>query len=62
LLLGHQDPLERPRFGGEPDQLEKIASYLKAMDDLESAARATSLCLQKQIPPRSRKERANQEK
>ena len=39
LLLGHQDPLERPRFGGEPDQLEKIASYLKAMDDLEKRSK-----------------------
>ena len=39
LLLAHQDPLERPRFGGEPDQLEKIASYLKAMDDLEKRSR-----------------------
>ena len=35
LLLMHADPLERPRFGGEPDQLEKIASYLRAMGDLE---------------------------
>ena len=35
LLMEHQDPLERPRFGGEPQQLEHIATYLKAMDDLE---------------------------
>lgn len=35
LLLSHVDPLERPKFGGEPDQLERIASYIKAMNDLE---------------------------
>lgn len=35
LLMYHQDPLERPRFGGEPGQLEHIASYLKAIQELE---------------------------
>ena len=35
LLMSHADPLERPKFGGEPDQLEKIASYVKAMTELE---------------------------
>ena len=35
LLLQHQDPLERPRFGGEASQLEHIASYLKAVQELE---------------------------
>eukprot|EP00434_Breviolum_minutum_P008557 symbB.v1.2.007549.t1/scaffold464.1/size201063/18 len=35
LLLQHQDPLDRPRFGGEAGQLEHIASYLKAVQELE---------------------------
>ena len=35
LLMSHADPLEGPKFGGEPDQLEKIASYVKAMTELE---------------------------
>eukprot|EP00434_Breviolum_minutum_P026588 symbB.v1.2.023502.t1/scaffold2074.1/size157288/2 len=37
LLMYHQDPLERPRFGGEPGQLEHIASYLKAIQEKRSA-------------------------
>ena len=41
LLLAHSDPLERPRFGGEPEQLEKIASYLKAMQELEKRSQVT---------------------
>lgn len=35
LLMQHTDPLEKPRFGGEAAQLEDIASYLKALQDLE---------------------------
>ena len=35
LLLSHQDPMERQKFGGEPEQLERIASYLKAVSELE---------------------------
>ncbi len=35
LLLQHADPLERPRFGGEANQLEQVASYLKALQELE---------------------------
>lgn len=35
LLMQHADPLERPRFGGEAAQLEDIATYLKAIQDLE---------------------------
>ena len=35
LLLQHPDPLDKPKFGGEPGQLEHIASYLKAIQDLE---------------------------
>ena len=37
LLLAHQDPLERQRFGGEP--LEQVAWYLKAMEELEKRGR-----------------------
>ena len=33
--MQHLDPLEKQRFGGEPSQLEHIASYLKAIQDLE---------------------------
>ena len=39
LLLAHQDPLERQRFGGEPEQLEQVAWYLKAMEELEKRGR-----------------------
>ena len=42
LMLAHADPLERPKFGGEPQQLESIASYLKAMTELEKRSQATA--------------------
>ncbi len=42
LLMYHQDPLERPRFGGEPGQLEHIASYLKAVQELEKRSAGLS--------------------
>lgn len=35
LLLHLQDPVERPKFGGEPQSLETIAAYVKAMSELE---------------------------
>ena len=41
LLMSHPDPLDRVRFGGEPSQLEDIASYLKVMQELER--RSTNL-------------------
>ena len=41
LLMSHPDPLDRVRFGGEPAQLESVASYLKAMQELEK--RSTNL-------------------
>ncbi len=39
LLTGLPDPVERPKFGGEPQDLEVIASYLKAMAELEKKGR-----------------------
>ena len=39
LLLDIQDPLDRPRFGGEAQQLEVGATYVKAMTDLERRSR-----------------------
>ena len=35
LLTYLPDPLEKPRFGGEAQDLEIIAGYLKAMQELE---------------------------
>ena len=35
LLLHLPDPTGQPKFGGEPQDLEVIASYLKAMGELE---------------------------
>lgn len=39
LLLHLQDPAERPKFGGDPHQLETVASYVKAMNELEKKSR-----------------------
>lgn len=38
-LLHLQDPVEKPRFGGEPQQLEVVAGYIRAMNDLEKKSR-----------------------
>lgn len=35
LLLRYADPLEVPRFGGEPQELERVAAYLTALQKLE---------------------------
>ena len=40
LMLHMPDPVERPRFGGEPQDLEVIASYVRAMADLERKGKA----------------------
>ena len=39
LLLDLPDPMERPRFGGEAQQLELVASYVTAMANLEKKGR-----------------------
>ena len=39
LLLDLPDPLDKPRFGGEAQQLEVVASYVKAMSDLEKKSK-----------------------
>lgn len=39
LLLHLPDPVERPRFGGEVQELEIVASYVKAMNELERKSR-----------------------
>ena len=40
LLTGLPDPVERPKFGGEPQDLEVIAAYIKAMAELEKKGRS----------------------
>ena len=42
LITGMQDPLEKPRFGGEAQSLEVIAAYVKAMSDLEKKSTSSS--------------------
>lgn len=39
LLTHLADPLDRPRFGGEAQSLEIIASYVRAMGDLEKRSK-----------------------
>ena len=39
LLLHLPDPISQPKFGGEPQDLEVIASYIKAMGELEKRGR-----------------------
>ena len=39
LLMDMVDPLDRPKFGGEPQDLEVVSSYLRAMQDLEKRSR-----------------------
>eukprot|EP00438_Fugacium_kawagutii_P015755 Skav233444 [mRNA] locus=scaffold1486:342746:344071:- [translate_table: standard] len=40
LLLDMPDPVEKPRFGGEVQDLETVAAYVKAMHDLEKKSKA----------------------
>jgi len=42
MLTHLPDPVERPRFGGEPQDLEVIASYVKAMSDLERKSKGAN--------------------
>ncbi len=35
LLTGLPDPIRRERFGGEPEELEIIGQYIKAMNEVE---------------------------
>ncbi|CAK9004843.1 unnamed protein product [Durusdinium trenchii] len=39
LLLRYTDPVEVPRFGGEPQELERVAGYLKALENLEKKSK-----------------------
>ena len=39
MLLDLPDPLDKPRFGGEAQQLEVVAGYVKAMSDLEKKSK-----------------------
>ena len=39
LLLHLPDPAERPKFGGDAHQLEVVASYVKAMSELEKKSK-----------------------
>lgn len=48
LLLDLADPLEKPRFGGEAQQLELVAGYVRALSDLEKKSRT--------FPPKSQEE------
>ena len=42
LLLRYTDPVEVPRFGGEPQELERVAGYLKALENLEKKAKGAA--------------------
>lgn len=39
LLLDMADPVERPRFGGDVQDLENVAAYVRAMRDLEKRSK-----------------------
>lgn len=39
LLMDMVNPLDRPKFGGEPQDLEVVSSYLRAMQELEKRSR-----------------------
>lgn len=39
LLLDLPDPVEKPRFGGEVQDLETVAAYVRAMHDLEKRSK-----------------------
>ena len=39
LLLRFSDPIEVPKFGGEPQDLERVAAYLQAMEKLEKRSK-----------------------
>ncbi|CAK9112925.1 unnamed protein product [Durusdinium trenchii] len=49
LLMPFQDPLDQPRFGGETQDLEVIASYVRAMSELEKKSKGWA-----DIPPGDR--------
>lgn len=40
LLLDLPDPIDRPRFGGEPQDLETVAAYVRAMSELEKKSKS----------------------
>ena len=39
LLLRYADPIETPKFWGEPQDLERVAGYLNALQKLEKRAK-----------------------
>eukprot|EP00438_Fugacium_kawagutii_P011551 Skav235005 [mRNA] locus=scaffold276:29989:31329:+ [translate_table: standard] len=39
LLTRHPDPCDVPRFGGEPQELERVAGYLDALQKLEKRSK-----------------------
>ena len=39
MLTGLPDPLRRVRVGGEPEELEIISQYMKAIEDVEKRSR-----------------------
>lgn len=41
LLLRYADPVEVPRFGGEPQELERVAAYLSALQKLEKKSKGS---------------------
>lgn len=42
LLLRYQDPVDVPRFGGEPQELERVAAYMDALQKLKKRSKGIS--------------------
>ena len=42
LFMRYPDPIEVPRFGGESQELERVAGYLKALENLEKKSKGAS--------------------
>lgn len=42
LMLAHADAVKHPKLRKKPQQLESIASYLKAITELEKRSQATA--------------------
>ena len=62
LLLRYADPIETPKFGGEPQDLERVAGYLNALQKLEKRAKGLGKGEQEEGRGKGKKGKQNQKK
>ena len=62
LLLRYADPIETPKFGGEPQDLERVAGYLNALQKLEKRGKGLGKGDQEEGGGKGQKGKHNQKK